>query len=215
MSAHQEPGVIPSAVPHSTDARPDPSAPGQPQQPGGEKALPCPFCGVPPLIHPPDNDCAWDFVLCWSDDCHAHPAVRGDDPHDAGRKWNRRAHEPDVRAQALEEAAQVCDRAAAQDAACGDDDGATTAIQCAVNIRALIVTPPPVPSRDHLSTWREGVEAAAVVLDALGDHSHDKGTLPNALAALCASQCAQHVRDFGAQGRPDLARPVPPAGATP
>ena len=139
-----------------------------------------------------------------------------------------RASEPDVRAQALEEAAQVCERARTRWAELAEAKpaeaagypywGARALAADTIHdhIRALIVAPPPVPSHDpHLSTWREGVEAAAVVLDALGDHSHDKGTLPGALAALCASQCARHVRNFGAQGRPDLARPVPPAGSAP
>lgn len=56
--------------------------------------LPCPFCGGPPVLRAPDNDCAWNFVCCETEGCPAHPAARGDDADDAVRQWNRRATEP-------------------------------------------------------------------------------------------------------------------------
>ena len=66
---------------------------------------------------------------------------------DAGR-WMEQARPATLaaereagRREAMEEAATICDEAARQDAACGDDDGATTAMQCAASIRAL----PPAP----------------------------------------------------------------------
>jgi hypothetical protein len=150
-------------------------------------------------------DCDWPHCGC---DDHATKVLQS---------LEEQGLDPDsVRAQALEEAVAACHQAAAGDGEEGAWWAAEGAGQCAAAIRALIAAPPPIPSHDHhLSTWREGVEAAAVVLDALGDHSHDKSTLPGALAALCASQCARHVRDFGAQGRPDLAQSAPRAGAGP
>lgn len=185
-------------------------APAQPQQPGGEEAL----VQQVGLAIQRDTSCS---------DYNAVAAARAVTAtmREAGEGLTVRlsisaeAAASVARTQALEEAAQVCEAERLSWVADETPVGAHASAACRKAIRALIAAPPPAPSRDHLSTWREGVEAAAVVLDALGDHSHDKGTLPGALAALCASQCARHVRDFGAQGQPDLARPVPHAGAVP
>ena len=66
---------------------------------------------------------------------------------DAGR-WMEQARPATLaaereagRREAMEEAATICDEAARQDAACGDDDGATTAMQCAASIRVLSPAP--------------------------------------------------------------------------
>lgn len=225
---------------------PLPEAPAQPQ-PGGEDAL-VEFVAEAIFENDPDapeldDNCLDPEGVRDSYRVQANAAIAAvrqwddDNPHDQSALLSHEdvrgilgapEPKPDVRAQALEEAAQVCERARTRWAELAEAKpaeaagypywGARALAADTIHdhIRALIVAPPPVPSHDpHLSTWREGVEAAAVVLDALGDHSHDKGTLPGALAALCASQCARHVRNFGAQGRPDLARPVPPAGSAP
>lgn len=129
-----------------TDARPGPSAPAQPQ-PGGEDALvPWPD-PTPAMLADPTFEAIWQAIKSWDVNVpDQYTGYCGTTGNHARRILDAiaavRAHQPDVRAQALEEAAVLCSNAAS-----GWDDGtegcrATMALEGAADaIRALIAAP--------------------------------------------------------------------------